>query len=229
MRDVALTMGAILGPYVRKAEARAGPCAVHGLVPREDFHGGIVAETLDHVTRRRHVTPAAAWHVHVITVSDRCASGDAVDLSGPLAAKILTSSGFHVTTSLVPDGAAQVGEGIEAALVDGARAVITTGGTGVTPRDQTPEGTRPLLDTELPGIAEELRRRGAATVPAALLSRGLAGVVHVPGPDGGTRRGVVVNLPGSQGGVRDGLDLLAPLLPHLLDQLDGGDHTGDGA
>ena len=89
MRDVALTMGAILGPDVRKAEARAGPCAVHGLVPREDFHGGIVAETLDHVTRRRHVTPAAAWHVHVITVSDRCASGDAVDLSGPLAAKIL--------------------------------------------------------------------------------------------------------------------------------------------
>ena len=111
----------------------------------------------------------------------------------------------------------------------GARAVITTGGTGVTPRDQTPEGTRPLLDAELPGIAEELRRRGAATVPAALLSRGLAGVAHVPGPDGGTRRGVVVNLPGSQGGVRDGLDLLAPLLPHLLDQLDGGDHTGDGA
>ena len=116
------------------------------------------------------MTPAAAWHVHVITVSDRGASGDAVDLSGPLAAKILTASGFHVTTSLVPDGAAQVGEGIEAALVDGARAVITTGGTGVTPRDQTPEGTRPLLDTELPGIAEELRTSPGPTAARAAAS-----------------------------------------------------------
>lgn len=175
------------------------------------------------------MTAAAAWHVHVITVSDRCASGDAADLSGPLAAKILTTAGMHVTTSIVPDGAAQVGEAITAALVDGARAVVTTGGTGVTPRDQTPEGTRPLLAAELPGIAEELRRRGALSVPAALLSRGLAGVAHVPGPDGGTRRGVVVNLPGSQGGVRDGLELLTPLLPHLLDQLDGGDHPRAGA
>ena len=124
------------------------------------------------------MTPAAAWHVHVITVSDRCASGDAVDLSGPLAAKILTSSGFHVTTSLVPDGAAQVGEGIEAALVDGARAVITTGGTGLTGRDVTPEALEPLFDKRIDGFSVIFHQVSYQTIGLSTLqSRATAGLI----------------------------------------------------
>lgn len=173
--------------------------------------------------------PAAPARVHVVTVSDRCASGEAEDRSGPLAASLLTDAGFAVTRSVVPDGAASVTAAIRAALDDGARAVVTTGGTGVTPRDQTPEGTRPVLVAELPGIPEELRRRGAATVTTAVLSRGLAGIAQSDtgaASDGGApRRAVVVNLPGSTGGVRDGVGLLLSLLPHLIDQLDGGDHA----
>src|SRR6185312_1428243 len=126
------------------------------------------------------------------------------------------SGGWEVGDPVVvPDGDA-VGDAISAAVADGARAVITTGGTGLTPTDLTPEVTRPLLDREVPGIAEAIRAYGVGKgIPAAALSRGLAGV-----------RGdaLVVNLPGSRGGVKDGLAVLTPLLVHAVEQIIGSDH-----
>jgi len=156
--------------------------------------------------------------VHVITVSDRSARGERADTSGPRAAELLAQHGHRVETNVIPDGVDSVRSGIQVALAAGARVVITSGGTGVGPRDLTPEGTRPLLARELPGIAEELRREGARSTKLAVLSRGLAGVAGDP-PDA-----LIVNLPGSVKAVEEGIGVLLPLLPHLLDQLAGGDH-----
>lgn len=153
----------------------------------------------------------------VIVVSDRCAAGTATDRSGPRAAELLTAAGFAVdAVRVVPDGARSVADALGAALADGGRVVVTSGGTGVAPRDSTPEGTAGLLDRELPGLAEAIRHEGARHVPTAVLSRGLAGVT--------AEGAVVVNLPGSPSAVEQGLAVLIPLLPHLLDQVAGGDH-----
>ena len=128
----------------------------------------------------------------------------------------LQELGFVVDAPVVvPDGD-PVGAAIAAAAAGGARVVITTGGTGLTPTDLTPEVTRPLLDREVPGIAEAIRAAGvAAGVPTAALSRGLAGVVGSC---------LVVNLPGSRGGVKDGLAVLRPILVHAVEQVVGSDH-----
>jgi len=159
------------------------------------------------------VTPFPAA---VVVASNRAAAGVYDDETGPIIAKALQEWGFSVlSVAVVPDGA-PVGEAITACVATGARVVLTTGGTGLTPTDLTPEVTRPLLDREVPGIAEAVRAYGvAAGIPGASLSRGLAGVIGDC---------LVVNLPGSTGGVKDGLAVLAPIVVHAVEQLTGSDH-----
>ncbi len=163
-------------------------------------------------------TPLAGLRATIITVSDRCASGEREDLNGPIIVSALEELGCITTAALVPDGAAAVESAIRDAVRDGARIVISTGGTGVSPHDQTPEGTAPVLHRLLPGLGERMRVKGSDASAAACLSRGIAGVT------GGPQPAFVVNLPGSHGGVTDGLAVVLPLLPHLVSQMDGGDH-----
>jgi len=120
---------------------------------------------------------------------------------------------------IVPDGTEPVREAIEEAVTAGARVVLTTGGTGVTPRDLTPEGTAPLLVARMEGLEEQIRAHGLTKTPLAGLSRGLVGVTS-RGDDGA----LVVNAPGSRGGVKDTVAVIGPLVPHVLEQLGGGDH-----
>lgn len=166
----------------------------------------------------QHEDGSGRARASVITVSDRSARGERADASGPRAVELLTEAGFEAGSTVVPDGVESVRGALAAALDSGARLVITTGGTGVGPRDLTPEGTRPLIERELPGVAELLRREGAAQTPMAAISRGLAGVT------GGDNRALIVNLPGSEKAVVQGLSVLLPITPHILDQLRGGDH-----
>jgi molybdenum cofactor synthesis domain-containing protein len=153
----------------------------------------------------------------VVTVSDRSSRGERPDTGGPLLAGLLQEAGLEVgEVVLVPDEVGAVQAALRAAADEGHDLVVTTGGTGLAPRDVTPEATAPLLDRTVPGLAEALRARGAVAVPTAVLSRGLVGTI------GAT---LVVNLPGSTGGVRDGVAVLAPVLEHALAQLRGsGDH-----
>jgi molybdenum cofactor synthesis domain-containing protein len=152
-----------------------------------------------------------------VTVSNRAAAGIYPDRSGPVLVDLLRRAGCDVVDGplVIPDG-----EPVEEALRDSVAAgydvVVTTGGTGLTPADLTPEMTRRVLDREIPGIAEAIRTTGAAAgVPTAILSRGIAGLAG---------RTLIVNLPGSTGGVKDGMAVLSRVLQHAVDQVHGGDH-----
>ncbi|MBW6439939.1 MogA/MoaB family molybdenum cofactor biosynthesis protein [Actinoplanes hulinensis] len=159
--------------------------------------------------------PAVTIRARVIVASNRAAAGVYADTSGPRLVTGLRELGCEVGEPVVvPDGD-PVAEALRAAVADGVDVVLTSGGTGVTPTDRTPEATRGLLDFEIPGIAEAIRAHSRDRVPAAALSRGLAGVAG---------RTLIVNLPGSTGGAKDGLAVLGPLLAHTVDQIRGGDH-----
>ncbi|WP_340560781.1 MogA/MoaB family molybdenum cofactor biosynthesis protein [Streptomyces sp. GSL17-111] len=160
-------------------------------------------------------TPGAPVRALAVTVSNRASAGVYADTGGPLLADGLRAMGFDVDgPSVVPDGE-PVEEILRRAVAAGYDVVVTTGGTGLTPMDLTPEMTGRVLDHEIPGIPEAIRATGRTKVPTAALSRGLAGVAE---------RTLIVNLPGSRGGVKDGLAVLTEILPHAVDQLRGGDH-----
>jgi molybdenum cofactor synthesis domain-containing protein len=159
---------------------------------------------------------AAVIRALAVTVSNRASAGVYPDKSGPVLVELLHAAGCQVDGPVViPDGAT-VQTALQDAVAAGYDVVVTTGGTGLTPGDETPEMTRMVLDREVPGISEAIRAAGvAAGVASAALSRGVAGVAD---------RTLIVNLPGSAGGVRDGMAVLGQLIEHAVDQIRGGDH-----
>lgn len=158
--------------------------------------------------------------VAVITCSNRSARGERPDDSGRLAAGLLDEAGHTVVgPQVVPDDVEAIRAAVRAAIAGGADAVITNGGTGLTPTDVTPEAVTALFDKTVPGIAEAIRMASRERVPTSVLSRGVAGVVG---------SSLLVTLPGSPGGVKDGMSVLLPLLAHAVEQVRGGDHRPGG-
>jgi molybdopterin adenylyltransferase len=149
----------------------------------------------------------------VITVSDRAFAGKMADASGPTVAEILQRGGFEVTgQEVVPDDGVLITDAIVAAISRGINLVVTTGGTGLGPRDFTPQATEALIDYEVPGIGEQMRRAGESSTPMSALSRAMAGVL------GAT---LIINLPGSVKGATESLEAVMPILGHAVQLLSG--------
>lgn len=156
----------------------------------------------------------------MITCSNRSASGERPDDSGALAVRLLEAAGHPVVgTAIVADDIARIRSAVRGALGLGAQLIVTTGGTGLSPTDVTPEAVGPMLERQIPGIAETIRAASRERVPTSILSRGVAGTIG---------RSIVVTVPGSPGGVKDAMAVLLPILEHLLDQIGGGDHRPEG-
>lgn len=155
----------------------------------------------------------------VIVVSDEVSSGADVDRAGGVAVDLLAGHGVAAARSVVPDDVAAIQAAVRAAIASGVRIVLTCGGTGIGPTDVTATAVGSMLAFEMPGIGEEIRRRGADHAPIALVSREVAGIVTDAGPPA-----FVLAAPGSRGGVRDAIAVVGPLLRHIVSQLDGAGH-----
>jgi molybdenum cofactor synthesis domain-containing protein len=177
-----------------------------------------VAEAVDAAVDAEEIVAeveAAPPRALVVTVSNRASAGVYADRGGPILGDGVTGLGFTVDGPQVVRDGEPVAEALTAAVAAGYDVVLTTGGTGLTPLDLTPEMTSRVITREVPGIAEAIRMRSMDKVPASVLSRGLAGLAG---------RTLVVNLPGSPGGCKDGMAVLGPVLRHAVDQIGGGDH-----
>ncbi|MBK9159868.1 MAG: MogA/MoaB family molybdenum cofactor biosynthesis protein [Propionibacteriaceae bacterium] len=159
-----------------------------------------------------------ALRAAVVTISDEVVSGADEDRAGPIAVSLLGELGIAATLTVVPDDQTAIRAGVWRAIRTGVRVVIASGGTGIGPRDVTVEAVAPLLTYQIPGLGEEIRRRGAVKLPEALVSRAVAGVILGDPPT------FVLAVPGSRGGIRDAIEVVGPMMGYIVDQLDGAGH-----